>query len=793
MFAAPATFQMAPREVGGGNTDRVIRVLVLEDSPPDAELMLRAIRDGGFSGEVTVVDNEEHFVSRLAPDVDVILADFRLPGFTALDAFKKLRLRGLEIPFVVVTGALGDETAAECLRQGVDDYVLKDQLARLGPAVAAALDRRRLRSAEREAARKLRESEERFREFAAAIHEFFFLLDPETMTMLYASPGYERISGRTCESLYEHPLSFAELFHADDRERFLSNLFGLSEREAVFEGRIVRDDGAIRWVRTRLFPARDERGEVVRAAGIAEDVTDLKEARAAKERLAAIVESTNDAIIAKTLDGVVSSWNCAAERLYGYSAEEMIGQVVCRIIPPELVHEMSEICERIARGESVAQYETERLRKDGTRVAVSLTASPIRNETERITGVSIIARDVTARKRAEEELRAALARAQESDRLKAAFLANVSHEVRTPLNIILGYSAIIAERLADFGDPTLGECLQAIEKGSRRLLQTIQGILDLSRLETGIFEARPTTIDVIAVVREAVRRHEEAARRRQLSICCEIEVGDAEVCVDEYSFNQSLHHLLDNAIKFTEQGRVTVRLRRDAGGVLCLDVEDSGVGIDPEYFPHLFEPFSQEQVGYTRRFEGSGIGLALVKRYVELNRGEICVRSEKGRGTTVTIRFPPLPGSAAPASRGGGEAVAAEPRSGIRPVVLVVEDDELSQEYVGRILQHEFDTLYAASAAEARAHLATHPEVALVLMDLALKGDEDGLALTRWLRNIPYWKNVPVLATTAYASVADQRAAATAGCDAHLGKPFSPAELLGAVHRLVNESSSRSP
>ena len=237
-------------------------------------------------------------------------------------------------------------------------------------------------------------------------------------------------------------------------------------------------------------------------------------------------------------------------------------------------------------------------------------------------------------------LEEALTRAKESDRLKTAFLTNISHEVRTPLNVILGYNSLIAERLAELHDQKLTPYLEAVSNGSKRLLQTIQGIIDLSRFETETFEVLPGSVNLIRLVEKSVQQFRAPAEQKRLSLVCQIDVPNAEVRVDQYCLEQSLHQLLDNAIKFTKQGGVVVRLHREPSGALCLSVEDTGVGIDPGYRSHLFKPFSQQDVGQTRDYEGPGIGLALVQRYLDINHAEITLQSDSGKGTTATIRLP---------------------------------------------------------------------------------------------------------------------------------------------------------
>jgi CheY-like chemotaxis protein len=343
----------------------------------------------------------------------------------------------------------------------------------------------------------------------------------------------------------------------------------------------------------------------------------------------------------------------------------------------------------------------------------------------------------------------------------------------------------------------LATAFKATARAGQRLLQTVQGIIDLSRIETGSFEARPTTLKLASLVEERARAFRGEADAKSLSLTCEIEDFAVEVPIDEYCVIQSIDRLLDNAIKFTKQGGVVIALRRVATGVLCLSIRDTGIGIDPAFLPRVFEPFSQQEQGYTRNYEGPGIGLALAKRFLQINGAELSVESEMGKGTAFTIRFPkasvaPDATTLRPTPPPRDETSPKAPsraRETPKPEALVVEDDEPSQRYAATILGRRFDVRVAAGAAEARAELETHPGIALILMDLSLKGGEDGLALTRWLRTQARWRALPIVVTTAHALPEDEENARNAGCTAYLAKPFLP----GGLSKVIDSIPSFDP
>jgi PAS domain S-box-containing protein len=253
----------------------------------------------------------------------------------------------------------------------------------------------------------LRENEQKFRQLAENIDEVFWVADAAAERILYVSPAYERVWRRSCQSLYQDRRSWLEAVHADDRDLMLAAYENQVHNQVPVnqEYRIVRPDESVRWIWNRGFPVRDDTGRVYRIVGIAEDITERKRAEENRSLLAAIVASSDDAIIAKDLETVILSWNAGAERLYGYAAEEAVGKSVRFLFPPERVNQLDDIMEKIKRGQTIEHYETERVRKDGTRISVSVTVSPITDSNGAVVGASTITRDITERKRAEEALR----------------------------------------------------------------------------------------------------------------------------------------------------------------------------------------------------------------------------------------------------------------------------------------------------------------------------------------------------------------------------------------------------
>jgi len=352
-----------------------------------------------------------------------------------------------------------------------------------------------------------------------------------------------------------------------------------------------------------------------------------------RARLAAIVESSDDAIVGKTLEGIVTSWNRGAEHIFGYTAEEMIGQPIARLVPPERRDDLSAILSAVRRGERVDHFETERIRKDGRRVQVSLTVSPIRDARGRVIGASKIARDVTAQRRLQDQL-------DQASRMKDEFLAVLSHELRTPLNTVLGYARML-RRDEQRMTPELRErALDALERNAEALTRLVNDVLDTSRIVTGKLRLSLEACAVDQVVEAAVDTVRPAADAKGVAIRQHIGKG-LVVVGDRDRIQQVVWNLLTNAIKFTAGGgSVTVTLHRTPRGVE-ISVADTGIGIERADLPYVFQRFWQAHTGASREYSGLGIGLALARHLVELHGGTIAAESAgPGQGSMFTVTLP---------------------------------------------------------------------------------------------------------------------------------------------------------
>ena len=466
--------------------------------------------------------------------------------------------------------------------------------------------------------------------------------------------GAERMFGYTAEEAIGRSIYILIPAEHKAEEPVILERLAKGERIQIYETVRVRKDGSRLRVSLAVSPIRDASGTIVGGSKIARDITARRSAEEARFRLASVVESSDDAIISKTLDGVITSWNVGAERIFGYTAQEAVGQSIYLLIPVERRSEEPAIQDRLRKGERIETYETVRVRKDGTRIEVSLTVSPIRDDNGRIIGASKIARDITARKRAEAERarltsmlekllsseRSARAEAEHLSAIKDDFLATLSHELRTPLSAILGWAQVLLRRVTD-DDPEFRRGLETIERNVRVQTRLIEDLLDMSRITSGKLRLDLQNLAPVSFIDAALETVRTAADAKGIRLEKALDPATGPVAGDPNRLQQVVWNLLLNAIKFTPRGgQVQVLLRRvDSQVEIC--VTDTGIGVSPEFLPHVFERFRQEDASSTRSYGGLGLGLSIVKHVVELHGGTVSARSPGiGLGSTFTVQLP---------------------------------------------------------------------------------------------------------------------------------------------------------
>ncbi len=496
-----------------------------------------------------------------------------------------------------------------------------------------------------------------------------------------------------------------------------------------------------------------------------------------RARLAAIVESSDDAIVSKTLDGVIRTWNAGAERLFGYRADEAIGLPITLIVPPERLDEEQEILARLSRGERIDHFETVRMAKDGHRIDISLTVSPIRDAEGRIIGASKVARDVTERKLAEEAMQAERRRALEilveADRRKDDFLALLAHELRNPLAPLRNGLEVM--RLASGNADAVAKMRDIMDRQLSHLVRLVDDLLDVSRISRNKMELRRSRVLLADVISSAVETTQPALAAAGHELTVSLPPEPIHLDADLTRLAQVFGNLLNNSAKYTARGgHIRLTARRE-GDQVAVALQDDGVGIPAFALPNIFDMFSQVGRSIERSTGGLGIGLALVKGLVEMHGGTVEVASPgQGKGSTFTVRLRVLQDRAE--SSPGTPAEEWPDSAGSKRRILVVDDNRDSASSLALMLRLVGNEVRTAHDGFAAIELAEQFRPQVVLMDIGMP-KLNGYEATRRIREQPWGHDMAVIALTGWGKEEDRARSREAGCAGHLVKPVSLPEL----------------
>jgi PAS domain S-box-containing protein len=510
----------------------------------------------------------------------------------------------------------------------------------------------------RKAEEALRENEERFRQVTENIAEVFWMTSLDKNRMIYISPAYEAIWGRTRRSLYEQPTSWMEAIHPEDRERVRLAAIGKQTRgEYDEEYRIMRSDGSIRWIRDRAYPVHNGAGEVYRVVGVAADITDRKQAEAtirqANRNLADLNQTLEERIKARTveLEEVIHQVNSEKEKTDRIIREITDGVIVIdetgKILLTNPAARMLLLGQKgyaipanpfpffpVPQMREIFDDSTEKAPKEievydsslGTHRVLKTTCSPLTDERGRLFGKLAVLHDITSFK--------------EVDRLKSDFISQVSHELRTPLTSIKGYIDNLRDGIAGALVKKQVDYLDRMSKNADHLARLISDLLDVSRIESGKMTMNRTFLSFQVLIEEVVKNIRPIAEEKSLEIVLEEFMGKSRIRGDQDKLEQVITNLLYNAIKFTPPaGRITIRLQRDEQ-FLTTSIRDTGIGIPAEKQARIFERFFRIEQDLSSNTNGTGLGLFISKNLIEMHGGRIWVTSEVGNGSEFSFTLP---------------------------------------------------------------------------------------------------------------------------------------------------------
>ncbi len=644
--------------------DRVIKILHLEDSDLDAELLVSQLEAEKIKCTMTRVFRKNEFINLIEKEkFDIILSDNTMPDFDGIDALRLAKKIQPDTPFIFLSGTINEEVAIEAMRWGASDYVLKQKLSKLGVAVRRVIQESDQKEELELANIKIRESEDKYR---------------------------------------------------------------------------------------------------------------------------VITENSADAIFITDKNGRYTYINFSAVKMLGYSKEEILKFTIGDLSPDDKKEEYLEFFKKLFQIGHIF-IEIKLKKKDGQLLPVDLNAVVLPNGM-----VHGSCRDITERKVAEEEVLKAKDKAEEMSRLKSYFLSNMSHELRTPMVSILGFAELLR---AELSNPEQLELIEHLIEGSHRLSATLNSILELSKVEASQSELNLKLCNIADEIEKKIGSLANLAKRKNLYLRTEIPDRTIAIEIDPDLFGNALLHILENSLKFTNQGGVVVQAKiqkiKDEPR-LVIKVIDTGIGISDADLGNIFSEFRQASEGFSRDHEGVGVGLTIAKKIIEMLNGEIWVESKLGKGTTFFISFA-LGLSETQITREIREkrkttSVQKPSLWKKKPTILIVEDNILNREVAKLYLKDNFETAEAADGVTALA-VASNIHFDIVLMDINLGKGLDGINTMQRMRNIPNYKNTPIIAVTAYVMANDKEKFIELGFDGYIPKPYTKEILLKAIKQKLNTNN----
>jgi PAS domain S-box-containing protein len=622
-------------------TTNALHILILEDNSDDFELITYQLRKSDLIFEIERTDNEQDYVTALSTKTfDLILSDYTMSGFNALRALEILQERALDIPFLVATGTTSEEAAVECIKRGAVDYLLKDRLARLVPAIKMALADKKIRQEKQQAEIAVQRSEQRFRALIENAVDYFVILDPDG-TIQYSSPSAGRKLGYHWDEAQEQ--GAVSFIHPDDVNRFGETIAKAVEQPGVaqpmIELRVRRKDGGWIVVETVITSLLDDpaiQGIVINSHDVTERRLAEDARQSVEERLRAIIASLPVIVFAFDRNEILTLIEGNGVSAFGLNAEDITGKTVNEVYRNGL--QIVENYQRALAGESfVTQIEI----PNGPTFEIYYSA--LRDRNGEATGAIGVAIDITERRMAEEALRTAevlqvrLEKERELNHLKSRFVSLVSHEFRTPLTTIMSSSSMLKTYADRLTPERRDDHIHNIQTQVKRLTELLDDVLAIGKGETVGMEIHPEPVILVELCQQIVREYQRLpSQGHQIHFSYQMQCP--VISADPKLLRQAFSNLLSNAIKYSPQGgNIYFDLACDSLRAV-IQIRDEGIGIPPEEVNRLFEEFIRaSNVG---DIQGTGLGLAIVRNAIYAHGGTVTLESELGKGTTFTIELP---------------------------------------------------------------------------------------------------------------------------------------------------------
>ncbi|HEX9739797.1 MAG TPA: PAS domain S-box protein, partial [Ignavibacteriaceae bacterium] len=631
---------------------------------------------------------------------------------------------------------------------------------------------------------KLKESEEKYRTLFENMLDGYYKSTPEGK-FVEVNPALVKMFGYdNKEELLAIDIKTNLYFDTLDRE--------YAQSEAIKKGitrfRLRKKDGSEIWVEDQSRNMMDKNGNVLFYEGLLRDVTERQRSEEKIELLSRAIEQSPVSVMIADSLGKIIYINPKFTELTGYSFKEAVGNNP-KILKSNF-HNLEfyeDMWSTILSGKNWTG-ELLNKKKEGELYWEKAIISPSITD-GKITHFIALKEDITEKKKIIEELIDAKEKAEEASRLKSNFLANMSHELRNPMVGILGYAEIMEQ---EFSDPQQLEIASIIKQSGNRLMETLNSILDLSRIEANKHDINITPVNLIELINESVTLYKPLANRKGLFLNFKSLVNSIYINSDKDILTKVFSNLINNAIKYTQTGDITIKVSINANlnNNVIIDIVDTGIGILEEFHQVIFEPFRQVSEGLSRKFEGNGLGLSITKKFVELLGGSISLKSKPGKGSTFSVLFPLIIPEGNNKTAPDKLPVVIESELGlISSIVLLVEDDPVNASVICAYLKDYVSVEHFSDGNQAVEQCKTKLYDA-VLMDIGLRGinGNEALKLIRCINE--HYSGVPVIAITAYAMKGDKEKFLSLGFTHYLSKPFQRSELLSLLSAIFQGSYS---
>jgi PAS domain S-box-containing protein len=644
-----------------------LKLLLVEDNDTDALLVVRHLKKEGFEVDHLQVKTKAEMEAGLAQDGwDIVISDYSLPGFGGDEALELFKSKKPDIPFILVSGTVGEDIAVNIMKGGANDYLMKTHLYRLGPAVKRELAETVMKREKKRIESVLSQTEKRFQRLIHDLLDVVWLSNMDGSKLYIVNAAFEKIFGLSTGDINASPKHWIDQVLDEDKSLFEKFLQNLPSREIdACEYRIRKPDGAIRWVYDQRYLVRGEGNEEEMVGGILSDITDDK-----------------------------------------------------------------------------------------------------RNETELIHAKQA---------------------AEESSRLKSAMLQNMSHEFRTPMNGILGFSEMLHNELSG---QDLQDMAGHILTSGMRLQNTLDSIMLYAQLEGGL-TLNLTNVNVTKLVNKTAEMFRESVILKGLNL--DVQADEQLFFIsDENLLQKSLIKIMENAVKFTSTGGITLKAKYagEKNDRIQIVIKDTGIGIAREKQKMIFEEFRQADEGYNRPYEGSGLGLSIARKSTELLRGSIAIESEPGKGTAFVLTLPSHGSQQkmllSPDETETTSAVIPDKKTITElPLIILVEDNEANIELVGMYLKMNF-RLDVATTGERSLEMVKKSRYQAILMDINLGPGMDGIDAITEIRKMPEYLNTPIIAVTGYTFQNEKEYIISKGADYYLEKPFRKQVLIDLLQGILS-------